>query len=215
LKTRKEACPELVAYLSPTLPDKLHDRIMDFMEPLHIDTREWSTATSNVIKFVRKVQVEWDEEEGLFLPCEEYRKDEEWCVHWLDAGRFIELTAFDATGLAWDYHLKSVKDSVPGAKVLMVLEGLSAIFAQHKNARNRAHQNNALGLGENVRPNSKDKYLDLNVDDVQNMLITMQLVQDLRVQHTSSLDDSAEWISILAVDIASIPYKLASFFSFD
>jgi crossover junction endonuclease EME1 len=180
------------------------------MEPLQIDTREWSTATGNVIKFIRKVQMEWDEEGRLFLPCEEYRKDEEWCIHWLDAEKFIELTVFDITGLAWEHHLKRIKDSVPGGKVLIVLEGLSTIFNHHINARNRAHLNNLRGGADRARTNPHDKYLNLNVEDVQDMLIKMQLVYDLRVTHTSSPDDSAEWISILAVDIASIPYRYAS-----
>jgi ERCC4 domain len=214
LKNRKEACPELIAYLSPTLPDKLHDRIIDYMEPLKIDTREWSTANATLIKFVRKVQMEWDDEEKLFLPCEEYKKDEEWCIHWLDAERFIELTAFDATGVAWDYHLKRIKDSVPGQKVLILLEGLSAVFSQQKNANNRIRVQHVRNqMGERQRPNSKDsdKYIDLNIEDVQNMLIKMQLVQELRITYTSSTEESAEWISILATDIASIPYRFANF----
>jgi hypothetical protein len=35
----------------------------------------------------------------------------------------------------------------------------------------------------------------------------MQLIYEIRIIQTSSASDSAEWISILATDIASLPYR--------
>jgi hypothetical protein len=43
------------------------------------------------------------------------------------------------------------------------------------------------------------------------MLIEMQVMHEMRVVQTTSAPDSAEWISIFATDIASIPYKYAFF----
>ena len=64
----------------------------------------------------------------LFQPCEEYRRDEEWIVYWLQAEKFLDLTAFDATGLALKFHMNKLKNVVAGAKVLVVLEGLTTVL---------------------------------------------------------------------------------------
>ena len=211
LKTRKEACPELIAYLPPALPDELHDDILNFMEPLGIDTREWSTVTMDVIKFVRKVNADWDEEGGLFRPCEDYRRDEEWIIHWLKADKFLDLTSFDQTGLAYQFHIENLKNVVPGAKILVVLEGLTTLLARAKTVRNRIHDAAVRAeLGVQARSKKDDRLEHLDVEDLENILIEMQVVHEIRIVHTSSAPDSAEWISILAADIASIPYKYDS-----
>lgn len=207
LKNRKETCPELVAYLPPTLPDVLHNHILNFMEPLGIDTREWPTATMDVIKFVRKVNAEWDDEGGLFRPCDEYRRDEEWIIHWLKADKFLELTSFDETGLEFKFHLEKLKNVVPGTKVLLILEGLTTLLVRARSARNRVHDAAVrTQLGEHARLNKEQKLESLDVDEVENALIEMQLVHEIRIIQTSSAPESAEWISILAIDIASLPY---------
>ena len=178
------------------------------MEPLGFDTREWTTATIDVIKFVRKVNAEWDEEEGLFRPCNDYRRDEEWIIHWLKADKFLDLTSFDQTGLAWKFHIKKLKTVVPGAKILVVLEGLTGLLAKAKTVRNRVHDAAVRAQLGGPAPLKKDERLEgLDVEEVENVLIEMQLVHEIRIVQTSSAPDSAEWISILATDIASIPYR--------
>jgi len=209
LKTRKEACPDLMAYIPPTLPEALHNHILNFLEPLGIDTREWIPSTPDAIKFVRKVNAEWDEEGMLFRPCEEYRRDEEWIIHWLKADKFVEMTCLDQTGLALKFHMEKLKSAIQGAKPIIVLEGLSGLLARAKTARNRAHDaavRARLG-GEQTRSKKDTQLLELNEEVVENALIEIQLVHEIRVVQTSSAPDSAEWISILAADIASIPYK--------
>lgn len=178
------------------------------MEPLEFDTREWTAATMDILKFVRKVNAEWDEEGSIFRPCEDYRRDEEWAIHWLKAEKFLDLTVFDQTGLAYDFHMEKIKRVVPEAKILIVLEGLTSLLNRAKNARNRVHDEEVRAqLNGRVRKKKDEKLEDLNFEDVENALIEMQLVHEIRVVHTSSEADSAEWISILAADIASIPYK--------
>jgi crossover junction endonuclease EME1 len=182
------------------------------MEPLGIDTREWNTATMDVIKFARKVNAEWDENEGLFRPCEDYRRDEEWIIHWLKADKFLDLTSFDPTGLAYKFHIQSLKNVAAGAKILVVLEGLTALLARAKTARSRVHDAAVRAqLGGPVRSQKDERLENVNVEDVENVLIEMQLVHEFRVVQTSSEPDTAEWISILATDIATIPYRYSHF----
>lgn len=157
------------------------------------------------MKFVRKVQAEWDAEGLLFRPCDEYRKDEEWIVHWLKAERFLELTALDVTGLALKFHMARVRGVVPGAKMLVVLEGLAGVIGKAKNAVKRTKD--AAARGTQARANKDDKWGELDVEQVEMALIEMQLVYEARIVQTACTADSAEWISILAADIASIPYK--------
>lgn len=177
-----------------------------------MDTREWTSATTDVLKFARKVQAEWDDEGSLFRPCAEYRKDEEWVIHWLKADKFVELACFDETGLALKLHIEKLKKMVLGGKLLVIMEGLSQLLARAKNARNRARAAAALRhMGHQTGPRKGDDLRNLNVDDVENVLIEMQLVYEIRVVHTSCTADSAEWISILATDIASIPYRYVLF----
>jgi len=211
LKTRKEACPELIAYLPSTLPDTLHNKILDFLEPLGIDTREWTPPASDVIKFVRKVNAEWDEEGGYFRPSDsEYRRDEEWIIHWLKAGDFVQKACFDRTGRALKEHIQRLKDVLPGKNVIIVLEGLAGLSAKAVNARNRRFDAAARSnLGNVSRMNKEDPLLDFQVEDVEMGLIEIQLMHEIRIVQTVNFDDSAEWISILATDIASIPYKYA------
>ena len=154
---------------------------------------------------MRKVQAEWDEDGMLFQPCDEYRKDEEWIVHWLQAEKFLDLTTFDPTGLALKFHMGKLKNVVTGAKVLVVLEGLTMLLGKAKTAVQRAMDAAARGI--NARPNKDDKWAELDVEQVETALIEMQLVYEVRIVQTACTADSAEWISILAADIASIPYK--------
>jgi crossover junction endonuclease EME1 len=209
LKSRKEACPELITYLSPTLPDTLHDEVINFIEPLGIDTREWTTSTMDVIKFVRKVSSEWDEEGSMFRPCDEYKKDEEWIIHWMKADKFIDLVCNDQTGLALRFHLEKLKNVIHGNKILIILEGLGAFLAKARTARNRAHDTAVRNQrGEESRYRKDDQQFQyVSEEIVENALIEMQLVHEIRIVQTAAIPESAEWISILATDIASIPYR--------
>ncbi len=138
LKTRKEACPELIAYIPPTLPAPLHDAILSFLEPLGIDTREWHPPNPNVIKFIRKVRTEWDSEEMLFRPCEERREEEKWIVQWMSAEEFIEMAGCD-TGVRLDLFVRRLRRCIPGAMPIIVLEGLAREVKKQKTAEKRAH----------------------------------------------------------------------------
>jgi crossover junction endonuclease EME1 len=176
-----------------------------------MDTREWNPPTPNVIKFVRKVNAEWDEEGGFFRPCDEYRRDEDWIIHWLKADKFVELTSSDHTGLALKFHIERLKNVVPGAKVVLVLEGLTAVLTRAANAlknvlvgRSRAMM---PGNQSQNRPRNDVIPEGLNVAAVEDALVELQLLHEIRIVQTSSAPDSAEWISILATDISSIPYK--------
>lgn len=178
------------------------------MEPLGIDTREWTSCLHDTIKFVRKVKGEWDEEAGLFRPCDEYRRDEEWIIHWMKAEKFVDLAVFDETGMALQFHLGRIRESVSGASMLLVLEGLGTLLSRAKNARGRVHDAAVrTQLGENSRTKRDERLLELDSEKVEEALIEMQLVHEIRIIQTSSPADSAEWISILAADIASIPYR--------
>ena len=209
LKTKKETCPELIAYISHTLPDDLYDNILNFLEPLQMDTREWKMVDMNIIKFARKVTAEWDEEGSLFRPCEEYRRDEEWIIHWMNAETFVELAYYDLTGLQLDFHFENVKSMVPGKKLFLVLEGLAALFNRAKTAKNRVYQSAvSTHMGGPARGSQHNNTLaDLDVEKVEMALINLQLRHEIRVVQTTCAADSAEWVSILAADIATIPYR--------
>ena len=126
-------------------------------------------------------------------------------MHWLKAERFLELTTWDATGLALKFHMAKVKGVVNGAKVLVVLEGLANVVGKAKNAVKRVMD--AAARGTQARANKDDKWAELDVEKVEMALIEMQLVYEVRIVQTACTADSAEWISILAADIASIPYR--------
>jgi len=178
-----------------------------------LDTREWTPSAADVIKFVRKVTAEWDEEGGYFRPCdEEYRRDEEWIVHWFHAEDFVQKACFDPTGRALKVHIERVKNVLPGKKVIVILEGLAGVVAKAVNARNRRHHASVRNhLRETSRANKEDSCVNLDTDELEMALIEMQLVHEIRIVQTVDEDDSAEWTSILATDIASIPYKYLTF----
>jgi ERCC4 domain len=158
---------------------------------------------------VRKVSAEWDPEHAEFRPCEEHRQDEDWLVEWMTADEFVDITCLDKTKLALKYHIQSLEKLGQGKKIIVVLEGLAMLVAKAKNARNRRHDvavRNQLN-GGNARPGKDDHWADLDLEELEYALVEMQLMYDIRVVHTSSTEDSAEWISILATDIASIPYR--------
>lgn len=197
-----------MAYIPPTLPDALHDSILGFLEPLGMDTREWNPPTPDIIKFVRKVNAEWDVEGGFFRPCEEYRRDEEWIIHWMKADKFVELTSSDQTRLALRFHMERLKNVIPGAKVILILEGLAAVFTRAMNAVKRNHDARARAhMGEQSRGRKDNALHDLDVNAVEDALVELQVVYEVRIVQTTSAPDSAEWISILATDISSIPHK--------
>jgi hypothetical protein len=204
LKNRKETGTELIVYIPPTLPETVHDTLLSFLEPLGIETHE-SQPGIDVLKFVRKVVAEWDEEESYFKPVDEYRREEEWIVHYLTAELFVEKVCFDHTGLAWQYHLDEIKRVLQGKKMVLVLEGLARLFQRAKNAIIRAHDANARGAPSRVNKDERLKGLDR--EKVEEILIEMELLHEISVVQTTSPQDSAEWMSILAIDISSIPYR--------
>jgi crossover junction endonuclease EME1 len=207
LKTRKETATELIVYIPSTLPDVLHDSLLSFLEPLGMDTREWNPSV-DVIKFVRKVIAEWDDEGSIFRPCEEYRKDEDWIIHYLKADKFLDLVVFDPTGLLWGYHLGAVQNVLPGKKIIVILEGLGSLFAKAKTARNRAYDSTVRGTQGRAHKDDRLRSLDdKELEKVEKKLIEMQVEHEIRLVHTTSPADSAEWISIFATDISSIPYR--------
>ena len=67
----------------------------------------------------------------------------------------------------------------------------------------------------NTRANKDDKWVGLDMEEVEMALIEMQLVYEMRIVQILCTATSAEWISILVVDIASILYKYSiSHFSY-
>lgn len=112
--------------------------------------------------------------------------------------------------MALQFHLERVRGCVPGAKVVVVLEGLAGVLSKARNARNRVHDAAVRShLGQASRGKTDDRFQGLDVEKVEETLIEIQLVHEIRIIQTSSSADSAEWISILAADIASIPYRYA------
>jgi hypothetical protein len=86
-----------------------------------------------------------------------------------------------------------------------MLEGLATLLARAKSARNRVHDANVRGTTARNRKDERLEGLDVNL--VEDVLIEMQVLHEMRVVQTTCAADSAEWISILATDIASIPYR--------
>lgn len=202
-----------MVYLPPTFPADLHDAVLNFLEPLGLDAREWHPPIPNVIKFVRKVQVEWDPEGLLFRPCEEKREEEKWIVLWMSGLEFVELV-FDSTGVKLDLFIRRLKRCIQGAEPIIIVEGLAKEIKKQKTAEKRAHDRAVRGQLGNERAKvarnetpSTQGLLKIDEEVLENALIEIQLQHEVRVVHTDKTPDSAEWISILATDIATIPYR--------
>jgi crossover junction endonuclease EME1 len=174
-----------------------------------MEAREWNEQTTDIIKFVRKVDKEWNDQEGFFQPCELHKKDEEWIIHWLHADTFIDLTCRDQTGLQLQFHIEKLKRALPGAKVIIILEGLESMLSKARNARVNIYDTAARRIGglQGARRNIDESLLDLDEDAIQDELIKMQLVHEIRILQTASTLESAEWVATLATDISSIPYR--------
>lgn len=150
----------------------------------------------------------------LFRPCEERRDEQKWIVQWMSAEEFIEMAGCD-TGVRLDLHVRRLRRCIPGAMPIIVLEGLAREMKKQKTAEKRAHDKAVRQqLGNDINTNRASRSTTLgeiarNMDeeDLENVLIEIQVQHEVRVIHTEKSPESAEWISILATDIASIPYR--------
>ena len=149
----------------------------------------------------------------LFRPCEERREEEKWIVQWMSAEEFIEMAGCD-TGVRLDLFVRRLRRCIPGTMPIIVLEGLAKEVKKQKTAEKRAHDKavrQQLGNDNGNRSNrtviSGEIARNFDEEDLENALIEIQLQHEVRIIHTEKSSESAEWISILATDIASIPYK--------
>ena len=216
---RKETCMEMIVDLPISIEGaRVDDQIKEFLKNLQITATSYQSHVPNVIRWRRKVDSYFDEEQGHRVAMPKEIRDEKHvlCLMW--AKEFVELATADPSQHGNDTlegHIRKLKTSFAGCTVIYIIEGLDALMRKNKNARNRAYQAAVLkqaedsGTTSSNQTNSRRKQPEAPIDEdmIEDALLRLQITEECLVHHTATPFESAQWVAYFTQHISQIPYK--------
>ena len=216
---KKETCMEMIVDLPVSIEGaRVDDQIREFLKNQQITATSYQSPVPNVVRWRRKVESYFDEEQGhrVAMPKEIRNEKHALCLMW--AKDFVELATADPSKHGSDTlegHIRKLKTSFAGCTVIYIIEGLEAWMRKNKNARNRAYQAAVLkqaedsGTTSSSQHNSRRKQPDPLIDEdmIEDALLRLQIIEECLVHHTATPFESAQWVVNFTQHISQIPYK--------
>lgn len=214
-KSKKDCTPEMVIEVCDSLArSALHTHLGNFFEGLGCVWSSKEMPVRGLVQFRRKIVAEFDEEKDHWVPLPMPKIDvEDQLIVILKGQEFLQLSSSTDT---LRQHVDSVRQVLPTANVLYLIEGLSAIMRKSQSQRNRAYQaavrsagivsENPQGVTQS-RSRSKAPVADIDEDAVDEALLDLQVLHGCFIVHSTSPADTAEQLSILTSDLSTVPYK--------
>ena len=218
-------CEMVVDLPSPSLDETtaLGKQIYSFLKALGVDISYYPSPIPNVIKWRRKVTAVYNRELGHWEPVKESIRDENHALCLMSAQEFVDLACLnteETDGRDLDAHVLKMASRYEDHKLVYLIEGLTNWMRKNKNVRNRAYRAEILTEMENQNNNGDDggpskpqgrrkkptpAYID--EDMIEDALLKLQVVHKCLIHHTSTLVETAEWVSIFTQHISTIPYR--------
>ncbi|EMR10553.1 hypothetical protein PNEG_01259 [Pneumocystis murina B123] len=205
LKTSKKECiKEMIVNVDTNiLSSSMGPILSGLLENASCEYTEWSSPIPNLIFWKRKVIAEYDENLGYFVPVPETIRSEKFILVYIKASELLKLESDSCV----DELVKRLTDEFPDLKIIFMIESIDTLFKKIKNDRNRRYVDAMRTTIETK--NSENIFIPSEEieEKIENILLRLQLIHNVFIVNTSSVENSAEWIFILTGDISTIPYK--------
>ncbi|RFU35108.1 hypothetical protein B7463_g1262, partial [Scytalidium lignicola] len=207
---KKISAPEMIVDIPSCLEQKLADQVKTFLRPLNIESSEWQSEIP-LVKWRRKVEAEFNDEAGIWVPVRPYIKNEKHVMCIIQAKEFVEL-AMGEEGKDIDSHTLRLKAKFDGCTIIYLIDGLVSWMRKNRNVRNREFTDavrNQMGAEDSAGQKSRKKpqleYVDEDV--VEDTLLRLQIMHGALIHHTASMIEVSEWIVVFTQHISTIPYR--------
>ena len=216
---KKETCMEMIVDMPISIEGgRVDDQIKEFLKNQQITATSYQSHVPNVIRWRRKVDSYFDDEQGHRVAMPKEIRDEKHALCLMWATEFVELATADRSqhgSGTLESHIRKLKTSYAKFTIIYIIEGLDALMRKNKNARNRAYQAAVLrqaddsGTTSSSQHNARRKKPDAPIDEdvIEDALLRLQLIEDCLVHHTATPFESAQWVSNFTQQISQIPYK--------
>ena len=221
-KDRKETCKEMIVDLPISIEgSRVDDQIREFLKNQQITTTSYQSPIPHVIRWKRKIDSYFDEEQGHRVAIAKEIRDEKHALCLMSAKEFVELATANTNHVDNDTlesHIQRVKTNFTEHSIIYVVEGLDAWMRKNKNARNRAYQAAVLGQtestdgtapasGQQASRRKKQTEVPIDEDMIEDAFLRLQVMEKCLVHHTATSFESAEWVANFTQHISQIPYK--------
>lgn len=222
-KTKTSAVKEIIVEMDHLFHDTPNGAIIrESLDEIGAEIRKWNRTLDgvNLIRFLRKVQAEYDYELQMYQPLEkvEIREDNK-AIIIVSGEMFAEIVN---GGLVMaNIHLDEIRKLLPNKHIVYIIENLQAVLKRTANETNREYANRVRELmdenqGSQQQPrqarrtNSKSKN-GVKVDELQvdQFLLDFQFTHGFKVIQTASQQETADWVVDLVPEVGSAPYKSA------
>ena len=211
---KKVSAREMTICFPLNLDSKLADQARSFLGPFEVKFQWWASSVPNVIKWRRKVEAMYDEEEGQWELTDEHEREEKHVMCIMLAQEFVDLAMGD-TGDDLDTHVLKMKAKFKDCAIIYLIEGLTTWMRKNKNIRNRQFTEavrRQMGQGFDDPPprtqrrkTKQQEYVD--ADMIEDALLRLQVMHGVFVHHTAAMIETATWIMAFTQHISTIPYR--------
>lgn len=211
LKTDKKiSALEMIVHLPDSLDAKLAGQVHTFLEVHTVEHQNYESSRP-IIKWQRKVVIEYNEELGYWDKVRPYIRDEKHVLYVMPAKEFVELATSEG-GDDLDLHVAQLKSQFELCKLIYIIEGLDSWKRKNKTTKERQFKNAVRSHADpeepSANPRSKKRkeadYVDEDV--VEDALCKLHLLGP-KVHQTEVMVVTAEWIVAFTLHISTIPYK--------
>jgi len=212
---KKISTTEMIVLFPSELDEKLRTQTQNFLGKLSVECAEWHDEGSvhNCVRWRRKVEAQYDEKEGHWVPVPRRVEDEDHVLCHMPAAEFVEL-ATGEEGKDLDAHVLRMKSRFERHAIIYLVEGLNAWMRKNRNVRNRqfteavrAQMAAEVDGVRDQRSRRKKAVEYVDEDMIEDALLRLQVIHGALIHHTAALVESAEWITVFTQHISTVPYR--------
>lgn len=213
LKDRLESTLEMIVDIPLELDVDLAHQVKIFLEGVNAKYDTYN-CSSNMIKWRRKVQTEWDPLKGHWQPITERIQDEKYVMCILKARDLVTLIRGEE-GHDLNAYILKLKVECSNKEIIFLVEGMKSWFNKNKATKNKIFMDavrnqvpNAELSSSNIKrrcKKSEQEYIDQSIIDVA--LIKIHVVYQVLIHHTQNLLETAEWVMRFTQHISTLPYR--------
>ncbi|ORY82653.1 hypothetical protein BCR37DRAFT_379671 [Protomyces lactucae-debilis] len=214
LKTnKKDTSPEMIVRVCQSFEKEVFWTHMQALSDASgFECRLESMPVPGLVRFSRKTKAVFNTALGYWepLPAMVIKEEPQLMIRVL-ADAFLGLT--EQPG-ALAKHVASVRQVMPGGRVIYLLEGVHAMLNKSRTARNRAFafkvRQDLDPAGDYTATTGKKKQtvaIEIDDDGLEDALLDLQVMHRCLIVHAAKPVDTARELCTLAQDMSLIPYK--------
>lgn len=216
---KKVSTPEMIVELSSSIPTSTKLQIEALLSDLKVTAYSYASPVNNVVKWRRKVRARFNDAQGHWEPIPERIEPEKHVLVIIPAAEFVEL-ALGPRGANLEAHVQKMQHHHDNHTLIYLIEGLHPFMRKNTNARNRQFQDavRSAGVGpsdeapppsgqqrKRKAPKPPPPHIDENL--IEDALLSLQVVHNALIHHTSAPIETAQWVTIFTQHISTIPYR--------